>query len=369
MASYNLGPLHDHRPLLRVVKAFIRDDDAGALPPLSCRLIRHPVFLQRLFEFDIIAGAKPIPPIVYTPEEEDRLIAADGWTKQDTEGGRPYWYKPGVKSTWEKPKPRKPSVMETETRVLAAAEPCDLLATCMFLREDVQEFAVAGLLMAIEKTFAGNFHFRQRVTVLKMMLAIEEEAHEDRVDLVSRQLMKRIHALRDDEGPGVESLAQHQKWARMKALMGAFEDLQEANLLGKAAIEEDFAWYDAWGEEHRVRLRISLDDLQGKWTNSENQSIKITANHCTFDGANPVEIFYHESGTWAVPGWVLSQERSSPENMYWVSMSKRHESTEWVRPNKRSYLQPHVTMGPHTRDQYDSLVYTDSYTYPSNTTI
>merc|ERR1719502_2137319 len=40
MASYNLGPLHDHRPLLRVVKAFIRDDDAGALPPLSCRLIR-----------------------------------------------------------------------------------------------------------------------------------------------------------------------------------------------------------------------------------------------------------------------------------------------------------------------------------------
>lgn len=268
MASYNLGPLHDHRPLLRVLTDVLRDNTAP-LPPLTTRLLRHPVFMKQLFEMDVVAGAKPLPPIVYTPEEENRLLAAEGWTRYDVEGTRPYWYKHGHKSMWEKPKPRKPSTTEMERRMLVAAEPEDLLATLMFLRDDLQEFVVSGLLMAVEKTYPGNSFFNQRATVLKMILSVDTEGRAERVDLVSRRLVERMACLRDGTGPDVESLAKHEKWQRMQALVRVHEELREAALLGSGAQGLDLSWLDAWGDAHRVRLRISLDDLQGHWTNSE----------------------------------------------------------------------------------------------------
>ena len=73
-----------------------------------------------------------------------------------------------------------------------------------------------------------------------------------------------------------------------------------------------------WIEEFKPAMRVTLDALQGKWTNSQHQDITIEGDQCTFADGNPVQISPYDTATYStysVPGWVLSQDHSHPNTV------------------------------------------------------
>jgi len=360
---YYSPPPIDHRMLLLVLASLLRplepegDEPTAALPPLpelSGRLLRNPKFLARVVDHNPIAGVKPLPPVVYTPEEEDRLIAAEGWKQHKNAHGRTYWYRSGAKYTvWDKPKPRKPTSMQMDERAFEASAPGDLLLVVLALFSPADsDLVVQVLVEGIARSYPSSWQFKQRVRVLGHVLSLDtDELQTTRLLAAADQLLDAINALRSESTTATRAMKDHTKCAHMEVLVYTVRALAEPFPETFEPLAASLDWVKTWFERYRPPMRVTLQDLQGHWTNSQDQPIHIVEDQCSFSHNEPVAIKLEATGTYSVPGWTLSQERSTMHSIMWVNQSNHSETVQWTRPTTTTYN------NNTTKDDYDQVTY------------
>jgi len=362
IASIYNHPMHNYKILLQALSTVLESSETSAsqevynsMPPLSRRLLNETRLLNRLVDKDPLAGLKPVDPPKLTEEEEEEMLHEEGWQKHLANNGKHFWSHKRRKesSTWERPKPRKPSPNELEDLALQQADPGDLLLVSLALMDPSMAMSVCDALVhGIERSYPNTRVLEHKLSVLKLLLQVDQDAlHDDRARRVAEQLDEHITKLREGEATEVRALKNHQKCARMEVLVHAVKELQD-NVPSFAIIfpkEGTLDWFQPWLDEFKPAMRVTLDDLQGKWTNSQNQDITIDGDQCTFAEGNPVQISvvdYPSYSTYTVPGWTLSQENSHSGQMYWVSQQTRTEKTIWSRhvPSTTDDLDAPTTM-------------------------
>lgn len=365
IASIYNHPMHNYKILLQALSTVLQSSSSpeevyNSMPPLSRRLLNETRLLNRLVDKDPLAGLKPVTPEPPTPEEEEALLEAEGWQKHQANNGKFFWSNRRRKesSTWDRPKPRKPSPNELEDMALQAAEPGDLLLVSLALMDPSVAMSVSDALVhGVERSYPNTRVLEHKLSVLKLLLKMNDDAHhEDRVRRVAQQLDGQIQKLREGEAVEVRALKNHQKCARMEVLVKAVEELQDSVPLFVELIPKDtLDWFQPWIDEFKPAMRVTLDDLQGRWTNTQSQDITIEGDQCTFADGNPVQITVIDLpaySTYAVPGWVLSQEQSHPSTVNWVSQQNRQEKTTWIRPTSSTTddLDAPVQYGPQPKN-------------------
>lgn len=329
------------------------------LPELSTRLVTHKDFLKRLVETNPSAGVKARPPVQYTVEQEERILFDLGWMKSE-HNGKPYWYKKDTKeSQWNRPKIPRPSPIQMDEEALSEAVPADLLLVSMaLLSPNMSDAIILALVDGIQRNFTNNPISRMRLSVISLLLSVQDGAQEGRVRSMAEGLMDRINDLRDGIKEYVMALTNHAKALRMEALVKTTKYLQEHVSLFESMYPDEFDWLAGWMEKVRPKLHVTLEDLQGNWLNSQSQDVVVNGDLCTFSNGNPVHITQDETtGTFCIPGWCLSQERSSKSYMTWYNERSRGESTTWQRPLQTS---------THDYDSYldNNKTSTAPYKYP-----
>ena len=67
---------------------------------------------------------------------------------------------------------------------------------------------------------------------------------------------------------------------------------------------------DLYKHKEAVKTNITLDDLQGRWRNSEDEDVLIIGNQCSFDDSPPMAISVKNSGT----GTTYRQCQTTPKS-------------------------------------------------------
>jgi len=317
------------------------------LPYLSDKMLQEESFLQRVVDLHPIAGIKPYEwnP---TPEEEAAALKQQGWTHIQRDG-RSYWSKTGYQTSYEKPKPRKPSAVELDRKAMEAAVPEDLLVISLaMLNPTVSDAVVDYITLGIARSYPTNHLFEQRVEVLRMLLSVDSDGLQTtRMQAVVRWLDGAIVDLREEQTEEVRVLKPHAKCSRMEVLCTTYRKLAEHF---PDAFPDELDWLKTWLERNRPPMKVTLEHLQGFWVNSQRQEVVIEGDQCSFAGGNPCSIALTDTGTYSVPGWHLSQEQSSGAVVVWFNTQNR-EVTRWMRPSTSMYTEDYRdnTYGPHQR--------------------
>ena len=140
--------------------------------------------LNRLVDTDPLAGLKPVDPPKLTEEEEEEMLHEEGWQKHLANNGKHFWSHKRRKesSTWERPKPRKPSPNELEDLALQQADPGDLLlvgdrydvtVTLVALMDPSMAMSVCDALVhGIERSYPNTRVLEHKLSVLKLLLQV-----------------------------------------------------------------------------------------------------------------------------------------------------------------------------------------------------
>mmetsp|Transcript_74812 Transcript_74812/g.141737 ORF Transcript_74812/g.141737 Transcript_74812/m.141737 type:complete len:499 (-) Transcript_74812:280-1776(-) len=333
--------------------------------------------VDKLVQFEPAAGCELPPPALHTTEEEDRLLAEEGWKKHTstTSGSKGWWMKPGHTSTVTKPSPHRPSAGELEETVLKdpSTNPTALLLVSMaLLHPSLSDAVVESFVAGIEKFVytAPSVVVKRRLALCLLLRCDDDGRMSLRRGQALALLEEKVDELRFNRTPAVQALKKIQQCTKMEHLTAALRLLRSANVVraasglggdapafdgAKAASttvdgeavsfdeeadgsnhgddQEGLEWVPAWVEARRPALRVHLRDLQGEWFNDEKQAVFVRDNQCSFGTqGSPVSITEdNESGTYAVPGWTLMQEKSFPGSVVWRQNQHPNSLTTWTR--------------------------------------
>ena len=87
----------------------------------------------------------------------------------------------------------------------------------------------------------------------------------------------------------------------------------------------------------------------------------IVEDQCSFSHNEPVPIKLEDSGTYSIPGWILSQERSTQHSIVWINQANRTDYVTWTRPNNfhtsagKADFESQVTYGPFMNPPHETL--------------
>jgi len=361
-------PLHDFAPLLVALNSLLQPNTPAegmwVLGTLSARALANEGLLERLVEKDPTAGVRPAALIRLV----NKVTGAGGGA-----GG-------GAESATV-PSAVALSTEEFEAEALNSAPPRHLLLVniaaldvegslaCGGGDDDDQSMGVAlmvleKLLDGIETGFKKHWLSGRRVDCLCKLLEVPNDLkghHRDKAAAAetetppsaprlaaaaARSLEQRIRILQTGATPEVRALKPLAQCHRMEMLTGTLQRVRRehaSELLGPASNEAGGAalaralaagleWVPLWLEQRRPQLRVTLKDLQGEWTNNQQQEIKVVGCQCSFASGEPVLIEQDvETGSFKVPGWSLLQDQSFPGKVVWASKQTR-ETTRWQRP-------------------------------------
>jgi hypothetical protein len=292
--------------------------------------------IEALVNKDPGAGVDRALPPVLSAEEELAALEREGWkfVAPVVSGGKGYWLRSG---SYRPPyQTEKPSLMALTSAELldlgvASAGPRDfLLVNLALLSEDSSVQVTAALLRAVERGVAMSGEASHRTACLERLLSCDDDGRRlARVALARSMLEGRLQDFRDGSDPSLAALKNYALCSRVEVLVATLQRLRDA-VPEMAAEAASLDWAAAWLEDRRPRLRVTLEQLQGVWTNGQGQEIRVTGNLCSF-GGEPVTISMDHTGlTYLVPGWSLLQQDDASGCVTWVSNTSR-EQTMWSR--------------------------------------